>query len=129
MQIIFTKLSALLGYILAMPYFVYIFCYWMVSVLKGELGGGLFSSGFTVFVFTLPWSFLIEPIGKAMESRSAGTEAELWQDSTSFSLEHPFLYVFILAGLYLIAILINTGLLFLLGKSVSIIIHKMVSRN
>jgi hypothetical protein len=106
------------GYILALPYFIFVTYLLAGSIKDKGLGGGIFSSGVSVFVYTLPWSLLIDLLNNHMEA---------YKNYTSFSLEHPLIYISILGILYFIAIVLNTAILFLAGKGfnklVQIIFH------
>lgn len=117
MRVFLLKFTSLAGYILALPYFVYL-SYLLTNSIKDKgLGGGLFSSGFSsgfgVFIYTLPWSLLfVDPIKHQMN---------VYKNYTSFSLDHPLIYISILGIFYFIAIILNTAILYFVGKG----IHKL----
>lgn len=99
----FLKLIVYTKYILALPYFLYVSYLVLDCVIKNkDLGGRSIFSLSDLFVYTLPWSIFISIF---IESKMDVN------DYSSYSM-----YIKISGILYFIAIIINTVILFFIGK-------------
>jgi hypothetical protein len=109
MKTVIMKFFSFLKYIMSLPYLIFGLSGLANSIKDGGLGGGLFSSGFGVFIWTLPWSLQIETLNDKMSA---------YVNYTSFSLDHPITYISMLGIMYFFALCLNTVILFFIGKGI-----------